>query len=139
MNRNRVFGADIDKSLVGANGVSGNSHCLDNTVRVALQYTSVHKRTGVTLIGVTGNKFLVALCFCGEIPLHTCRESAAAASSQSRCLYRFDNLFGGHLGKNLSESLISVKCYVLIDIFGVDNTAVSKSNSVLFLIKINLV
>ena len=40
-------------------------------------------------------------------------------------------MFGSHFGKNFTEGGITVHCYVLINVFRIDNTAVTKSYSLL--------
>jgi len=47
-----IFGADVEKSLMGAEGESGDDHALDDVQRIAFQHAPVHERAGVALVGV---------------------------------------------------------------------------------------
>ena len=50
-----------------------------------------------------------------------------------------NNIFGCHFGKNLTECCITVHCDIFLNAFGVDDTAVTKSNSFLCLIEVSVV
>ena len=50
-----------------------------------------------------------------------------------------DDVLRGHFGKHFAESLVAVVSDVFLDLFGVDDAAVSKSHAVLFFIKIGIV
>ena len=82
LNRDRIFGTDIYIALCSADSVTGNSHSLDNGMRVALKHRTVHKRARVTLVGVADNVFLRSLIRRAERPFASCRESAAASSAK---------------------------------------------------------
>jgi len=55
----RIFGADIDQSFGGADGITTNAHCFYNRVRVAFHDGAVHECAGVTFVGVTDNVFYI--------------------------------------------------------------------------------
>ena len=53
LNRQGIFGANVDKPLLGIDGVGSDEHAFDHGVGVALHYRAVHERTGVALVTVT--------------------------------------------------------------------------------------
>ena len=65
----RIFSADVDISLIGADGIAGNRHGLQHRVGVALQHRAVHERARIALIRVTGHIFLVGLALVSHLPL----------------------------------------------------------------------
>ncbi len=42
----RIFRADVNVTLIGADGVTGDGHALDDGVRVAFENAAVHERAG---------------------------------------------------------------------------------------------
>ena len=69
LNGQRIFGADVDEALVGANGVAGNGHGFENGVGVAFAGGAVHVSARVTFVSVTNDIFLVGLSVLGESPI----------------------------------------------------------------------
>ncbi len=120
-----------------ADCVSGDSHSFDNSVWVALEYGTIHECARVTLVGVTGYVFHIALRFICKFPFKTGREAAAATSAKPGFLNSIDNLFGRHFCKSFCECLITVDADVFIDVFGVNRAAVTEYESLLFLEEIN--
>ena len=53
LNGQRIFGADVDEALVGANGVAGDGHGFENGVGVAFAGGAVHVGARVTFVSVT--------------------------------------------------------------------------------------
>ena len=105
-------------------------------MRVTLKDGTVHKCTRVTFVCVTANILCDALASVtgSELPLHTCRESAAATATKTGLNDFFDDLIRiSLLGKDLTKSLITVMSDILINIFRVDVTAVTKSDTHLLL------
>jgi len=106
-------------------------------MRVTLKDGSVHKCSRVAFVCVTANILLTAVFYevsC-KLPFLTCGEARTASSAKSTVKDSFYNLVGSHFGKNLTECLISVCTYVLFNVFRVNNTAVTKSNSLLLLVE----
>ncbi len=48
----RVFSADVDIALVGADDEAADDHGLNDAVGISLKDAPVHKRAGVALVGV---------------------------------------------------------------------------------------
>ena len=108
---------------------------------VALKNGTVHECARVALVSVTANILLVSIgndISC-ELPLHACGEAAAASSAETGIEDSLDNVLGLHLCKHLAESLITVSAYVLIDVLGIDNAAVSESNTELLLVECSII
>ena len=55
----RIFGADIDEALVGADRIGGDGHAFEHAVRIALEHAAVHERAGVAFVGVADDVFLL--------------------------------------------------------------------------------
>jgi hypothetical protein len=108
-------------------------------MRVAFQNGPVHKSAWVTFVCVTADVFdVVYRTFC-EFPLHPCREASAPAPSQPGTLNDIDDLIRTEFGQAFAERSISVKRDIFINVFGIDQAAVPKSDTLLLLIKIYLV
>ena len=108
-------------------------------MRVALKHASVHECTRVAFIGVTTDIFLFINTFGCKFPLKPRRESAAAAASQPRLLYCFDNVLRLHFGKHLCKRLITVERNTFLNFFGIYNAAVTQCNTMLLFIEWNIV
>ena len=61
VNGNRILCTNVNEALVCADSVSGDSHSLDDSVRVALEDRSVHECARVALVGVTSDILYIAL------------------------------------------------------------------------------
>ena len=66
-------------------------------------------------------------------------DAKAAAAAKSGIQENLDNVVRRLLGKNLCKSLISAGTDVLVDILGIDDTAVAESHTILLLVEIRLV
>ena len=134
-----VLGTDIDIALVRANGVAGNGHGLQHHMGVALQHGAVHERAGVALIGVAADILHIALALPGKEPLLPGGEAAAAAPAQAAVLDGLDDLIGGHPRQHTAQCLVAVHGNVLVDIFGVNDTAVAQGHAVLLFVEFGVV
>ena len=119
-NGQRIFGADINKALIGADCVTGNRHGFQNGVRIAFKGTAVHIRARVTFISVADDVLDVALHLFREIPLHPRREPRAAAAAQTGDLHFFDHLIRRHFKQDFFQCGVTVAGDVLINFFGID-------------------
>ncbi len=133
-----VLCTDVDITLVSADSVTCDSHCLKNCVGVTLEDRTVHECTGVTLVTVTAN-VLLAFASHSKLPLKTCGEACAAAAAGTGIEDRLNDLFTAHLCENLTQCEVTVASDILVDLFGVDNTAVTESDSHLLLIESSIV
>ena len=55
-----IFRPDVYITLLGADGIRGDGHGLDDAVRIAFEDAAVHECAGVAFIGVTDDVFHVA-------------------------------------------------------------------------------
>ena len=106
-------------------------------MRVTFENASVHECTRVAFVSVTAYIFLIGIRndSSGEFPLHTCGESTAATASQTGIQNCLDNIFRLHFVYYFCKSFIAVSCDIFVNIFGIDDTAVSQSNTVLLLVE----
>ena len=93
----------------------------------------------VAFVGVTTNIFLICLICRRKGPFQTGRESRAATTAQTGIFNNLNNIFRFILRQAFAESCITVESYVFINVFRIDNTAVAKSNTMLFFIKVGLI
>ena len=106
---------------------------------IALQHGAVHERAGVALIGVAADILHIALALPGKEPLLPGGEAAAAAPAQAAVLDGLDDLIGGHPRQHTAQCLVAVHGNVLVDIFGVNDTAVAQGHAVLLFVEFGVV
>ena len=130
----RILCADVHNASGGANTVGTDEHALNEGVWVGLNDSAVHECTGVALVGVADEIFLVSLGVPGCSPLECGGEAGAAASAEA-CNVNLlnDLLLGPVLFQNLTDSGVAVPGNVLVDVAGVNKTAVPQRNAGLFL------
>ena len=139
LDSDRILRTDIDVALGGADRVACDRHRFQNDVGIALENGTVHERAGVAFVGVAADILLICVVACGEFPFQTGGEARAAAASQTGVEHGLDDLLGGHLGEDLAQSGITVVSDIIVDLFGIDNAAVSQSDALLLLIESSLV
>ena len=108
-------------------------------MRIAFEDGSVHKSARVAFVGVAADILDVAFGLLCKLPLKTGRESSAAASAQSGFLDYVNDVITRKFGKALCKSLITVERDILVDVFGIDNAAVAKGDTLLLFVEIYLV
>ncbi len=135
LNGDRIFRADVDIALCGADRIAGNSHSLEHNVGVAFENRTVHECTGVALVGVTAYILLWSDNGLLRTAISTCGESAAASAAQTGRENGLNYIFGSHFLEDLAECLITVHCDILVDTLGIDDAAVSERNSLLLLVE----
>ena len=92
-----VFGAHINISPVGADGISGNGHSFQNGMGVSFANRPVHKRPGVALVGVADDVFLVGRVLPGEFPFHAGGKSRSPPALQPGLGDDLDHLLRGFI------------------------------------------
>ena len=102
---------------------------------VALKDGTIHERAGVAFVGVTANVLLIRVVAARKFPFEAGGEARTAATSQTGVEHGLDDLLGGHLGENLTQSGIAVLCDVVVDLLGIDNAAVAQRDTLLLLIE----
>ncbi len=98
---------------------------------IPLKHRTIHECTRVAFVGVTADILLVIDFLGGKLPFKTGGETRTAAAAQARLLNLVNNLLGGHLGNSLSQCGITVTGNILINILGVDDTAVTQCHTLL--------
>ena len=79
----RIFRADIDVALGGADGDAGNGHALDEHEGVALHHHAVCECAGVALVGIAADVFLVRRGVEHRLPLDAGGEARTAAAAEA--------------------------------------------------------
>src|SRR5262249_19835599 len=78
-----ILAADVDDPLAGANGVTGQRHAFQPTVRVALHQDAVLERPRFRLVGVANDVFRWPTGLGDHPPLATGREARSTAPPQT--------------------------------------------------------
>ncbi len=139
VNSNRILSSYVYITLMSAYSVGSYCHSLDNSVGVTLEDRSVHECAGVALVCVTSNVLYIAGSILCEHPLSAGGEACTAASSDTGIENFLNYLIGSHGGQCLIQCLITVGSDILLDILGVDNAAVSQSDSLLLSVEVCLI
>ena len=87
----RIFRAQVDIALAGANRVARDDHALDKAHRIAFHEHAIGECAAISFVRITGDVFLVCGCVCNRTPLDAGRESGAATSAQARFAYGFEH------------------------------------------------
>ena len=124
LDRQGILGTDVDISLAGTDGPTGNGHGLENGVRVSLEGRTIHVGTGIAFIGVTGDILFALIHILGELPLHPGGKAGAAAAPEFGLFQFLQDILGAHFEKNLLQGGIPVPGNVFVYIIGVDESAV---------------
>ena len=119
----------------GADGVAADGHGLDDAVRVAFHDGTVHERTRVAFVGVADDVHLIALVLGAEAPFHAGREASAAATAKARLGDFVDDLLGGHFAEALTKGFVAAARDALVDVLGVDETAVAQGDAQLLAVE----
>ena len=82
--RMRIFRADVDVALCGADGDGGDGHALDHHEGIALHDHAVGKGAAVAFVGVADDVFAARARVRHRLPLDAGRETCAAAAAQAR-------------------------------------------------------
>ena len=128
-----ILGADIDVALMGADGVAGDGHGLDDAVGVALQHGAVHERARIALVGVAADEFhpVGAHRVVCHLPLAPGGEACAAAAPEPGGQDGVDDLLRGLLSEGAAQGLIAAGADVLVNVLGVDDAAVAQRDAAL--------
>ena len=106
---------------------------------VAFQNRSVHERTWIALVSVTYYILFFFLLISRKLPFYAGWETTAASAAKSRVLHSLNDVFWLHLCQNLRQRLVSAVSDVFVNVFRINPTAVSKSNTHLLREEIKLI
>ena len=124
-NGQRILGTDVDVGFLSADGVCGQRHPFEETVRVAFDDRAVHERARVAFVGVADQVAVRLFVGAGKHPFAPGGEPAAAASAQAAV----ENLFTDVVGRDfvfegLFQSAVTAAGDILFETAGVHQTAV---------------
>ena len=97
----RIFGANVDQRLVGANRARRDHQAFNHAVRIAFHHGAVHERAGVAFVAVADDILLGRILNARRFPLASGRESAAATAAQAGFEDRLADLLRRHLDESL--------------------------------------
>src|SRR3954471_24342241 len=112
-----ILAADVDVSLLRADGESGDDHAFDNRVGVLLEDQAVFAGARLGFVAIHQNVFRFGGFFRNEAPLHSGREAGAAASAKVGSLHLVDDRVGRHL-QGFLHGLIAIELEVSLDVSG---------------------
>ena len=128
MNCQRIFAADIDVALIGADRIRGDRHSFEDAMRITFEDAPVHERPGVALIGIADNEFASRRLFGDLGPLKAGRIPGAPATAEPAFGDLLDDTGRSHFVKRAMERLISTRGQVRFDPLGFDDAAVFQND-----------
>ncbi len=126
MHCKRVFRAHIDDALGGSGRVAADRHALDQGMRVALQFVSIHIRTRVSLIRIADEVFLRSGCLAEVLEFQTRGKPGSSASAQSGLFQAFDDCVGRPFPEHIEQSTIAASAKIFLDVAWIDEAAVAQ-------------
>ena len=116
----RVFGADVEEAVLGADGEAADDHPLDHVQRIGLQHAAVHEGAGIAFVGVADEVAGLFLGGGGHRPFLPGGKAAAAPAAELRPRDLLDHPLRiaplQHLGQRLEAAVVEI----LFDALGVD-------------------
>ncbi len=122
--RQRIFGAHVDVTLIGADRVAGDRHAFEHPMGIALEHATVHERPGIALIGVADDEFALALRLGHGRPLKPGRIPGAAPAPQAALDEVVNHLLGLHFQQHLVQRLVTLGGDIGFDALRIDHAAV---------------
>ena len=138
LHRDRILRADVEIAVVGADGVAGDDHALDDCQRIAFQDGAVHECARIALVTVADDVLLVARNILRELPLAAAGESAAAAAPETGRQDFVDDLLGTH-GQRALHALERAHAHGFFHVLGVDDAAAGQCHTALLLVEIDVI
>ena len=127
----RIFGADVEEALLGADGEAADDHPLDHVQRIALQHAAVHERAGIALVGVADEVAGRVGGLGAHLPLLPGGISAAAAAAELRAGDFLDHPLRIVLLQHLGQGLEAAVVEILFDALGIDHAVVPQGHAAL--------
>ena len=138
VDRDGVFCADVEITVLRADCVTCNHHTFDDGKGVSFENGTVHKRARVAFVAVANDvlcAFGLSVC---ELPLSARWESAAAASSQARRQNLVDDVLSVHIERSF-KSFESTCAESLFYLFGIDAAATVQCDANLLFVERDVV
>ena len=92
----RVFFANVDDGLLGANRICRNENAFQNAVRIRFHQHAIHEGARIAFIRIADDDFVFAFGFQGHAPFFTRRKTTAATAAQFGGLQNLNDLFRSH-------------------------------------------
>src|SRR4030042_1762406 len=106
---------------------------------ITLEYCSIHKGAGVSLIPIANDIFRISGRLTAELPFLSCWKTSASSSPYIGRYYFFNHLFRRHFRKNLYYSPVTALSDIVLDLGWINSAAIGQDPSHLFLIKGDLI
>ena len=133
--RDRVLVPDVDEAFLASDGARADDHSFDHGMRIAFDDAPVHECAGISFVGVADQHGFHSAVLCRMpacLPFDAGRESAAPAASQPGSLDLRNDLLRRHLEQSLFQRRVAVDRDVVVDLFRIDDAAVSEDHQLLF-------
>jgi hypothetical protein len=124
LDRQGIFRAHVDESLARADRVSRHRHAFKNAMWIAFQDAAVHVGSGIPLVAIADDVFLIGDRLGHRSPFQAGRVTRAAAPAQSAVGDDLDDFFGRHLVDHVDQRLVSTVRDVIFDPLRIDRPAV---------------
>src|ERR1035438_9922256 len=134
-NCERILRPDVDNALSRTHRVSANDHPLQQRMGIAFDFIAVHIGAGIALVGVADEIFRVRFRLSQELPFIAGEKAGAATSTQPGRFDLFDHAFRASIDQYLVECLVTTDGDILLDVFGIDQSAIAQDNLLLSLEK----
>ena len=132
VDRVRIFGADVDVALGGADGDAGDRHAFDEAIGIAFHQHAIGEGAAVALVGVAADVFLIGLGVVDRLPLDAGREAGAAAAAQAGGGYFGDDVERRH-GERVGEAGEAAVGAVVLDRQRIGDAAARERQALLVL------
>ena len=118
----RIFRPDINNGRIRSNSISTECQSFQQLVRVTLKNGAIHVGAGIPFVCVADDDFFIRATTSCQSPLATGGKTGTASTPQSRG-FNFTDHFFGIRTQSLHQPSIPSLGNVLIDIIGIDSTA----------------
>jgi hypothetical protein len=125
LDRVRIFRADVDVALGGADRDAGDRHTLDHHERIAFHQHAVGEGAAVALVGVAADVLLAAPGLGHGAPFGAGRKTGAAAPAQARLDDVVDDRVRAQLQRALEAAIAAVSA-IVVDRTRIDDAAASE-------------
>ena len=109
------FSTDINESLFGLNGPSGDRNALEHLVRIFINNLTIFKCTRLRFVGINHEVAGLTRFTVEEFPFHACGETSTPTTAQTRNFYLFANFIRLHRD-SLFKSFVAAMFQVAIEV-----------------------
>src|ERR1039457_7152477 len=122
--RQRGFGANVEKALLGAHGVGRDGHAFQHAMRVAFEHRAIHERAGIALVGVADDVFFLLAGLGHGAPFEARGIARAAPPAEAAADDLLNRFLRAPPGDGVYQREVAVVGDVVFDALGIDLAAV---------------